>query len=88
MDTTGVYRPSRGFRTPALLQRMVVKYDIPEDEIRKAMEFAESEEYVDVYCFAYCITGGPMETTAFKTAGLEGMDKDAILARWPFKDPL
>lgn len=61
---------------------MAEKYDIPEAEIKKAVEFAETEEYVDVYCFAYCITGGPMETTAFKTAGLEGMDKEAILARY------
>ena len=79
LGPTGVYVPSTGFRTPSLLQRMKEKYDIPEEEIKKAMDFAESEEYVDVYCFTYCITGGPMEPTAYKIAGLQGMEKDAIL---------
>lgn len=79
LGPTGVYVPSTGFRTSELRKRLAEKYDMPEKDVEKAMEFAESEEYVDVYCFTYCITGGPMEPTAFKVAGLQGMDKEAIL---------
>ena len=79
LGPTGVYVPSSGFKTSQLSRHMVEKYDMPEEEVQKAIDFAESEEFVDVYCFTYCITGGPMEPTAFKVAGLQGMDKEAIL---------
>ncbi len=75
----GVYIPSSRFKTEELKKQMAEFYDMPEEEVEKAIEFAESEEYVDIYCFTYCITGGPMEPTAFKVAGLQGMDKEAIL---------
>ena len=75
----GVYIPSSGFKTDELRKQMAEFYDMPEEEVEKAIEFAESEEYVDIYCFTFCITGGPMEPTAFKVAGLQGMDKEAIL---------
>ena len=84
LGPTGVYVPSSGFKTSQLSKRMVEKYDMPEEEVQKAIDFAESEEFVDVYCFTYCITGGPMEPTAFKVAGLQGMDKEAILQWYSF----
>lgn len=79
LGPTGVYVPSSSFKTAELKSLMAEQYEMPPEEVEKAIEFAESEEYVDIYCFTYCITGGPMEPTAFKVAGLQGMDKDAIL---------
>ena len=79
LGPTGVYVPSSSFKTPELKAQMAEQYEMPPEEVEKAIEFAESEEFVDIYCFTYCITGGPMEPTAFKVAGLQGMDKDAIL---------
>lgn len=79
MGPTGVYVPSSSFKTAELRKQMAEAYDMPENEVEKAIEFAESEDFVDIYCFTYCITGGPMEPTAFKVAGLQGMDKEAIL---------
>lgn len=82
LGANGVYVPSSSFRTPQLKAQMAEQYDMAEEEVEKAIDFAESEEYVDIYCFTYCITGGPMEPTAFKVAGLQGMDKEAILQWW------
>ena len=74
-----MWAPSTDFRTSELRQELAKKYNMPVEDVQEAMEFAESEDYADVYCFAYCITGGPMNPVAFKVAGLQGMEKEAIL---------
>ena len=62
-------------------EALAAAYGLQSQLVQTALDFAETEEFADLYCFAYCLTGGPMKD-AFAQATMHSFSKGNLLERY------